>query len=130
MKTPTLSQRHPFSWGCVSAKHDSSSVSKVASGECRPQQCRRQNELIQATASVGLKQSPVRSAAAVLLVGARAMVNKGCVLRAQQGRAASVLMLELEPSLTAPAGPLPSCCGGDLLSQSSLEVICFHNLHG
>lgn len=93
MKTPTLSQRHPFSWGCVSAKHDSSSVSKVASGECRPQQRRRQNELIQTTASVGLKQSPVRSGAAVLLVGARAMVNKGCVLWMSSGHSRAELLL-------------------------------------
>lgn len=105
------------SGGVFLAKHDSSSVSKVASGERRPQQRRRQNELIQSAASVGVKQSPVRSGAAVLLEPCKQGLCALYVIRAQQGRAASVLVLEPEPSLTAPAAPLPSCCGGDLLSQ-------------
>lgn len=113
--------------GVALAKHDSSSVSKVASGERRPQQRRRQNELIQAAASVGVKQSPVRSGACSSPCWSQGRGKQGlCALdvsRAQQGRAASVLALELKPSLTAPAGPLPSCCGADLLAQfSSLSL--------
>lgn len=109
------------SGGVFLAKHDSSSVSKVASGERRPQQRRRQNELIQSAASVGVKQSPVRSGAAVLLVGARAVVNKGCVLCMSSGHNRAELLLSCCWSLS-PAWQLQQ-----VLCLRAVEVICFHN---
>lgn len=55
------------------AKHDSSSVSKVASGECSLHQCEMQNELIQAAASVWIETitSDIRRSAFFFLVIAR-----------------------------------------------------------
>lgn len=55
-KTPTSPHKAIHSaWGVFLAKHDSSSVSKVASGERSLHQCEMQNDLIQAAASVWIE---------------------------------------------------------------------------
>lgn len=94
------------------AKHDSSSASKVASGECSLHQCEMQNDLIQAAASVWIETitSDIRRSA-FLLVVARDRGKQGlfaqcafCVNGAQLGRDASVLCLGPEAtSLAFPA---------------------------
>lgn len=94
------------------AKHDSSSASKVASGECSLHQCEMQNDLIQAAASVWIETitSDIRRSA-FLLVVAKDRGKQGlfaqcafCVNGAQLGRDASVLCLGPEAtSLAFPA---------------------------
>lgn len=88
-------------WGLFLAKHDSSSVSKVASGECSLHQCEMQNDLIQAAASVWIETitSDIRRSA-FAVVGARGRGKQELfslcafyVSGAQVGRDASVLGL-------------------------------------
>lgn len=67
---PTPNKATHSAWGVFLAKHDSSSVSKVASGECSLHQCEMQNDLIQAAASVwiGTITSDIRRSAFFLVM--------------------------------------------------------------
>lgn len=70
-KTLTSPHKAIHSAGIVFlAKHDSSSVSKVASGECSLHQCKMQNDLIQAAASVWIETitSDIRRSAFFLVI--------------------------------------------------------------
>lgn len=70
-KTLTSPHKAIYSaWIIFLAKHDSSSVSKVASGECSLHQCEMQNDLIQAAASVWIEtiSSDIRRSAVFLVI--------------------------------------------------------------
>lgn len=116
-------------WIVFLAKHDSSSVSKVASGECSLHQCEMQNDLIQAAASVWIETitSDIRRSAFFLVIardcGKQELFSLCAfyVSGAQLGRDASVLCLGSQTtSLAFPA----------TLCLRALEAICFffHNL--
>lgn len=99
-------------WIVFLAKHDSSSVSKVASGECSLHQCEMQNDLIQAAASVWIETitSDIGRSAFFLVIardrGKQELFSLCAfyVSGAQLGRDASVLCLRSQTtSLAFPA---------------------------
>jgi len=120
-------------WAVFLAKPDSSSVSKVASGECSLHQCELQNELIQAAASVWAETIASATRRAALLLGVAGAGGKQelfslcarCVGGARPGRDAPVLRWDLGPAaLRFQQLALPSCSAGSwlFLSQSFLVV--------